>query len=96
MLDELKRMRDVRKQQAAQMRRSLSINKPKIQLLETLANELDTIIRKYDEPTEAMLDAGIEALPHRYDLIDYAPKSHREVYRREMRACFKAMMNAED
>lgn len=51
----------------------------------------ETVTRKYEEPTEAMVHAGAESLCRSY-VFAYSPR----LYRDKARACFKAMMEAED
>lgn len=59
------------------------------------ADELDAIIRKYEEPTEAMVDAGAKAIRNDSGLTTKSGLEWGE-YEQGARACFKAMIEAED
>lgn len=60
-----------------------------------IAAELDAILRKYEEPTEAMVDAGAKAIRNDSGLTTKSGLEWGE-YEQGARACFKAMIEAED
>lgn len=94
MMNELKRLRDHKKAKADQARdhglATIAAQKDR-----QFARELDAIIRRHEEPTEAMVNAGAEAIRADSGLTTKSGLEWGE-YEQGARACFKAMINAGD